>query len=205
MVWLVGFTFVHDSLPEPGWRPGPGRGWVDYPRALMRVTAMRGGTVSYTYANGGHDGPLWTVPEDSFRACYGAQLPGLLQRPDDRSSRRGGVTVTSLPTPSVQMTTVPLPARRFSSFMLGLTLGAFVGFWSAAIVCDAGAPMCVLWVRPTDVGGWVWLVMATLPGVVLAIRGKHRWIWLGAAAGMVLGIQPMSFVFWAFSDWHMVW
>lgn len=45
----AGFRFVHPSILDPNWTPGPGQKYADAPRATMRITRRSGQSIWFGY------------------------------------------------------------------------------------------------------------------------------------------------------------
>lgn len=64
-----GFTFTHDSIIDPTWKPAPGQRYADAPKARMIVTRATTETVWYGYAEAPHV-TGWRMPRDRFEARF---------------------------------------------------------------------------------------------------------------------------------------
>lgn len=70
-----GDEFVHASVLDPDYVPGPGEKHSAAPKARMKITAVRAGSVYFTYAADSHNRAAWTLPLEIWCERYGTPEP----------------------------------------------------------------------------------------------------------------------------------
>lgn len=61
-----GDTFISKRLLDLEWKPAPGQRYADGPKALMKVTSVKGRIIYYTYASDETNKASWFATKEQF-------------------------------------------------------------------------------------------------------------------------------------------